>query len=230
VALLVCLPPSGAGRSFFRSWPRRLDGAAVLALSRPGHEERLREPLAGSLLQVAADVAARVLAREPDRVVLFGHSLGASAAFEAARLLAGAGPEVALVVSARQAPQLAGRAAAVVGRGDDELLATVSGWGGGAPAGPVRDLLLPLLRADLRLSAGYGWDGGRLDLPLTAISYRDDVVVDAADVRAWTAATSGRVTHVELPGDHFAARQPPPSLIDVLGQVLAGREPAQPGG
>lgn len=212
---MVCLPPSGAGRSFFARWPRRVGGARLLPLSRPGHEERMRSPFAGSLREAASDVVAQVRLREPAAVVLVGHSLGATVAFEAARLL----PEtVALVVSARQAPHLPSRAPA-----GGDLVEAVRSWGGYGeePDEAVTALTIPALRADLALSVAYRWDGGRTGVSVTAVSYDGDVVVDEESVRQWEAATTGPFRAVHLPGHHFTAREAPGPLIAVLSE--AGR-------
>ncbi|WP_306453383.1 thioesterase II family protein [Rhodococcus sp. ACPA1] len=228
MAVVVCVPPSGAGRSFFRRWPRTVDGARVVPLSRPGHEERMNEPLATSLTAAAADVAGRVLTLEQPQVVLFGHSIGATVAFEAARLLADDAADVELVVSARQAPQCAGIAGELAHQTDAELLATVQSWGAHALDQSVQDMLIPLLRADFELSASYSWDGVRVSVPVTALSYIDDVVVDAAEVRRWSAATSASHTHLMLPGGHFAASDPTDSLIAVLRDAVSRLRSGQP--
>jgi pyochelin biosynthesis protein PchC len=231
-ALLVCLPPSGAGRSFFRQWPRQVGGAPVVALSRPGHEERVRESFAHSVLDVAADVVNRIVARRPARVVLFGHSFGATVAFEAVRLLESHVIGTALVASARQAPHLVSVAAKGATAADDRsLLSMLSGWGGvevSDPDDPLAEMLLPCVRADFTLSATYTWDRWPTSAPLTSISYRDDRVVDESSVRAWAQAAGGRYSHVTEPGDHFAARVPSDTLIGILGEVLAA-DAAGPG-
>lgn len=230
-ALVVCLPPSGTGRSFFRLWPRRLGQAQVLALSRPGHEERMRDRLAPSLLAVAQDVVAQVRRRGPRAIVLVGHSLGATVAFEAARLLrdpgtADAEVPVSLVVSARQAPHLPSRAPV----GDLDPLAAVLSWGGYGDRldESVGSLLLPALWADLMLSSMYRWDGGRTDVPVTAISYANDTMVEEGAVRAWAAATTGPYRSVQLEGDHFTAREAPRSLIALLETVVGSDDRSDP--
>lgn len=220
--LLVCLPPSGTGRSFFRSWPRRIGTARILFLSRPGHEERMREPLAGSLGQIADDVVARLSQQGARRVVLFGHSLGATVAFETARRLQD-DPTLAVagvVLSARQAPHLPGPR--LPSADDDELLATVAPWGGYAepPDESVRSLLLPMLRADLTSSAHYRWDGHRVALPLTTVAWSGDAVVEASAVRQWSAATTGPVRHETLEGNHFTAREAPAALVRLVASVI----------
>jgi pyochelin biosynthesis protein PchC len=226
MSLVVCLPPSGAGRSFFRLWPRHVARGRVVPLSRPGNEERMNEPLASSLGAAAADVVGRIHALEPSQVVLFGHSIGATVAFEAARLLTADRIPLELVVSARQAPHCGG--VQLTDHTDAELLATVQSWGLGTLDIAVQEMMLPLLRADLALSAGYTWDGIPVSARVTTLSYSDDVVVDDAHVRAWADATSAFHSHLVFPGDHFAARNPSDSLIGVIRDALARLRAAQP--
>jgi len=223
-SMVVCLPPSGAGRSFFRQWPREIGGAQVIPLSRPGHEERAREPAARSMDQAAAAVVDRIVGQVPARVVLFGHSLGGAVAFEAARLLSPHDIALSLVVSARQAPHLPSSAVDLVAADDITLLETLAHWGGAAlsdPDDPVAVLLLPALRADFELSAEYTWNGRLASVPLITVSYREDAVVAEASVRAWEKVTEGHYRHVTEPGDHFAARTPSPGLIRILTEALA---------
>lgn len=223
-SLVICLPPSGVGRSFFRQWPREIGGGQVIPLSRPGHEERTREPMARSVHEAAASVVDRIVRQVPARVVLFGHSLGGAVAFEAACLLSAQDIALSLVVSARQAPHLPSSAADLVAADDITLLKTLGRWGGVAlsdPDDPLAALLLPALRADFELSAGYTWNGRLASVPLITVSYRDDAVVAEASVRAWEKVAGGRYLHVTEPGNHFAARTPSSGLIRILTEALA---------
>jgi surfactin synthase thioesterase subunit len=231
-SLLVCLPPSGAGRSFFREWPREVGGAEVLPLSLPGHEERSKEPMARSVAAAAAEAADRVLRHRPARVVLFGHSLGAAVAFETACLLEAHDIALSLVVSARQAPHLPSGTAGLAAADDSVLLETLARWGGVAlpgPDHPLAALLLPALRGDFAISAEHTWNGRRPLAPLISVSYSGDRVVPEPSVRAWREIAGGDYRHVTEPGDHYAARAPSAGLIRTLTGALARAHPAGPG-
>ncbi|GAA3291311.1 hypothetical protein GCM10020295_07820 [Streptomyces cinereospinus] len=91
-AQLVCLAHAGGAASYFFPVSKALSPAVdVLAVQYPGRQERRRETpfenaelLADAVAEQLADVTGRPLA-------LFGHSLGATVAFEVARRLEAAG-------------------------------------------------------------------------------------------------------------------------------------------
>lgn len=231
-ARLICLPPSGAGRSFYRQWPRDLAGAPVIPMSRPGHEERLREPFAKSLAEAGEDIAERIVRHGSGPAILFGHSLGAAVAFETVRILEGQGIRVSLVVSGRQAPHLPSPAAPVKVADNRALLRVLEDWGGPKlrdPDDPRAAMLLSAVRADFALSTVGGWDGRRVAAPVTSISYRDDLVVSDAAVRAWTDVAGGQYTHVVQPGDHLSARNPSATLVEILSDILTRIQVPNPG-
>src|SRR3954471_165510 len=85
---LVCFPHAGGTASFFRQWSELVPEAVeVVALQYPGREDRLAEPLVPTMDELA-DQLAEDVASLAGPTVLFGHSLGASVAYEVARRLA----------------------------------------------------------------------------------------------------------------------------------------------
>lgn len=187
--------------------------------------------MARSVPSAAADVVDRIVPREPARVVLFGHSLGAAVAFEAAFLLSARGIALSLVVSARQAPHVPSATADLAAADDVTLLKTLARWGGVAltdPDEPLAALLLPALRADFALSAKHTWTGRPTVVPLISVAYGDDAVVAESSVRAWQRVAAGRYLHVTEPGGHFAARNPSPGLIRILTEALTWADAAGP--
>ncbi|MFC7831102.1 thioesterase II family protein [Streptomyces sp. NPDC057375] len=168
----------------------------ILAVQYPGRQDRYAEPYVQSvdeLVDAALDALAPRLA-DGRPVGLFGHSMGAVLAFEAARRLSGAGiSPAALFVSARQGPSLpwpSDDMPRLHEADDDTLVADLRLLGG------VEDellehpellgLLLPTLRADHMALSKYEYrPGGMLQCPVVAFAGESDPRVPVDNVRSW---------------------------------------------
>src|SRR5919197_5894001 len=87
-ARLFCFPYAGGAAHIFRQWPQRLpEGVEVCAVQPPGRGGRLRERPFTSLgeLVAAAAPALRPFMELP--FAFYGHSMGATVAYELARRL-----------------------------------------------------------------------------------------------------------------------------------------------
>lgn len=234
--VLICFPHAGGTAAFFRAWRGELhDVADVVAVELPGRGARRDLPLPQSFDQAVSSVWAAVWAHSHRPCGLYGHSLGALIAFEIARHLTayGRGPRL-LVVSGRDGPSTPGS-----GRlhrlPDAELIARLAGYGG-IPAQILGDralvrLLLPALRADLRLAERYQRAPGPvLRCPIVGLYGAADPLTTHAGVTGWQAETSARGETVKLAGGHFCVQAPgyPATLRRVLAAPLA-RAPAAAG-
>ncbi|MFD7626286.1 thioesterase II family protein [Streptomyces sp. NPDC059851] len=133
---LVCFPHAGGSASFFHHWGKALPAFEVHAVRYPGRADRVTEPHPADLLQLAREAADAIRTTLDGPIVLFGHSLGATAAFETARALRDAAAEPAhLFVSGSRAPHLPGtditRRAARDDTGLLEVKCGCAGWGSG---------------------------------------------------------------------------------------------------
>ncbi|GGV89045.1 alpha/beta fold hydrolase [Streptomyces massasporeus] len=222
---LLCLPFAGGGAGFYRAW-KDLPGHAprIVPLQLPGREELfVEEPLRD--VADAADHLARTAAEQagPGPVALFGHSLGAVLAFELARRLE-RDPAVTLThlyVSGSPGPWT-GRTHRATGLADDEFLARVrefAGYEHDALADPdLRELLLPVLRADVEMHENYKPAGDEpLRTPITSLRGTDDALVSRARAEEWRQATTAAFRLTELPGGHMYLTESPLSLIDAIG-------------
>ncbi|MFD3374496.1 MULTISPECIES: thioesterase II family protein [unclassified Streptomyces] len=226
-ARLVCFPYSGGTAAAYRDWPSALPtGVELLAVQYPGQADRIRESPAGSIAEIASCVAAELSRRDPVHCVLYGHSLGALAAYETAGLLQAAGlPAHGLVVSGSLAPgqALGGR---IHLAGDAELWSTLRDFGGIDPSIAddleLRDLLLPTLRAYIALTETYRppTRPEPLRCPVHCHYNTEDPLVDAARVEPWAAVTTGRTSVRSRPGGHFGVLQEPAELIADITGVL----------
>jgi surfactin synthase thioesterase subunit len=211
--VLVCFGFCGGGTSAFRSWVHAVPADVDLALvCLPGRERRIAEPPAQRWddLMTEALTSLRSVVSRP--YVLFGHSLGAWVAFDAAvHMEQSGGPRPsALVVSASNPPSRAARErrqAPSSQTSDAELLDWLCRVGQ-LPAAIVADpalcqLALDLFRADKRAAESYAWvPGTTVRCPMLLLRADDDIFVEPADT-AWSALASGPYRYERLPGGHF---------------------------
>src|SRR3569833_2958241 len=212
---LICFPHAGGTASYFHSLSATLAPAVdVLAVQYPGRQDRHAEPLVDDLFLLADRLAGVLAAEVTGPTAFFGHSMGASLAFEVARRL---NPGLlGLFVSGRRA-SVSFSGGPVPERTDDELLADVRRIGGTDPrvlAHPeLLRLVLPVLRNDFKAAEGYHYrPGPDVSCPVFALFGDRDPRVTEVQARRWAEHTSGPFELMSFPGGHFY-------LNDNLGEV-----------
>lgn len=209
---LLCLPFAGAGAGAFRGWADSLPThVEAFAAQLPGREDRLGEqPIVEwqDMLDALADCVAEL---HPQPTAIFGHSLGGLAGFELARRMqrdAGA-PLVHVFVSARPWPGFpAPSLAPLWSAGDDALLAGMAQRFGALPASlshpDIRDVVLPALRADLRLLDDHRHaPGPPLACPLTVFAGAHDPGTSGDSLTGWQSETASTFSLESFDGGHF---------------------------
>ncbi|MFC4536717.1 thioesterase II family protein [Sphaerisporangium dianthi] len=228
-ARVFCLPHAGGSASTYRGWAAAAPwDVEFVAVQYPGHEDLLGTGPAGSMRELAAGVAAAVEPLADVPYLLFGHSMGAVVAYEAARRLArrSRGPH-RLVVSGRPAPHRS-RPGTVHLSGDDELAAHLARLGGTRDTvldhPELRAFLLPIVRHDYRLTETYRpLPGPALTAPVTVLYGVDDPEVTREEAEAWGASTTGPCEVLAFPGGHFyIAPDGEPVTAAVVERARAG--------
>ncbi|MFI9721766.1 thioesterase II family protein [Streptomyces sp. NPDC052396] len=226
---LVCFPHAGGSASAYRTWPLGLPSdIGVLAVRYPGREDRLGDPFPSGLEALADDMADALGGLTRHRLVLFGHSMGASVAHEVALRLQERGrPPAALCVSGRCPPHALDGLREYFGT-DEEIIADVMRFDASSAAvfadPGLRELVLPAVRADYRLVDGYpGGSRPPLDCPVYGYTGDSDSEVTPEQMRGWADMTHDVFRLRVLPGGHFYLKAEEAALLadlsDVLGHV-----------
>ncbi|MFF5210874.1 thioesterase II family protein [Streptosporangium sp. NPDC000396] len=204
---VVCFPHAGGSASYYRPLSGALSPSAeMLAVQYPGRQDRYNEPPVTDI-HLLADQIADVLGRPGDRPrAFFGHSMGATVAFEVARRLTSGAP-IVLFASGRRAPS-SNRHETRHLLGDDELVTVLDELSGTDAAvledKDLRELVLPVVRSDYRAIETYRYTGGPpLDCPIVAFTGDADPMTSLEEARAWSEHTRAGFELRVFPGGHF---------------------------
>ncbi|GAB4585930.1 alpha/beta fold hydrolase [Nocardia sp. IFM 10818] len=211
--VLVCLPPGGGSVTAYRPLAQRFGaGTAVFGVQYPGRQDRLGEPAIPVLTDLAARIAGELLrwpATTP--LALFGHSMGATVAYETARALESAGRELTrLIVSGRPAPAFAEPGRLHLGS-DDALIGELERLANDPSSVAVlraepslAELVLPPLRSDYQAVETYRYQPGTpLRCPLTTFVSTADPTTSIAQAEEWRDYTSADFDTATFSGGHF---------------------------
>ncbi|MBM9506897.1 thioesterase II family protein [Actinacidiphila acididurans] len=221
-ARLVCLPHAGGSASWFFPMAKALaPEVEVVAVQYPGRQDRRLEPCRTSVGELADELVGLVAELTDKPLALFGHSLGATVAFEVARGLEARGivPEV-LFASGRRAPSIE-RDESVHLRDDAGIIAEIVALGGSDASlleePEVAAMVLPAVRGDYRAAETYRYAGGpRLSCPVVVLTGDADPKVTPREAAAWAEHTSGRFELHFFPGGHFYLSDQAPQVLDLI--------------
>ncbi|WP_328891805.1 thioesterase II family protein [Streptomyces sp. NBC_00316] len=227
---LICLPHAGGSAPFYRPVAQALNPRVeVLAVQYPGRQDRLHEPMIDDLGMLADRVCEAVVTAVDRPFALFGHSMGATLAFEVATRLEQQGIfPLRVFASGRRAPSrhrdeqvhlrdtdgLVGALRALSGTdqrvfGDEELLRMV----------------LPAIRNDYRAAETYRYTPRPpLSAPISVLVGDSDPMANREEAEAWRSHTDGEFELHTYPGGHFYLLDHAADLLRVLDERLS--EPA----
>ena len=231
---LFCFAYAGGSAHVFRSWPDYLNTAIeVCAIQLPGRGARFKEPLLDSMDLILNELEAAIEPYVEQGLSLpyafFGHSMGASIAFELCRRIQAKKLPLPqqLIVSGRRAPQLPLEDGRVMihqlpklefierlrklNGTPDELL----------QHDDLMNLMEPVLRCDFKVIETWRYHTGqKLKLPVSVFSGQNDEHLDEQALAAWQEQSVFPCEFYRFPGDHFYLHTSEQILLAKLDQVL----------
>ncbi|QFZ21588.1 thioesterase II family protein [Saccharothrix syringae] len=224
---LVCFPHAGGSASYFVPLAKaHAPGVDVLAVQYPGRQDRRGDPAVPSITELAEHLVPELLPWTDRPFAFFGHSMGATLAFEVTRRLEARGvAPVRLFASARRGPTTF-RGDRLHLLGDQALLAELQALGGTDFRLVDQDILsmvLPALRADYQAVETYEFaPGPRLRTPITVLIGDADPKVSLEEARTWEQHTEGGFELEVFPGGHFYLTEHAAAVNALIADRLSG--------
>lgn len=225
---LVCFPHAGGSASFFFPVSGALHQVAeVVSVQYPGRQDR-RSETSPSVLGELADQVYEALKGEfaAKPTTFFGHSMGASLAFEVARRFEADGGELShLYASGRRAPSRT-RPENVHKKGDDGIVEELKLLAGTDTAllgdEEILRMILPAIRSDYTAIETYRCDpGDTIAAPITVLTGDSDPKTSMDEAEDWRRHTTGAFDLKVFPGGHFYLSDQAPAVLSVLREHLS---------
>lgn len=229
---LVTFPHAGGSANVYLPLARILSPEMeVFGVQYPGRQDRMAEQLIDNVPELAKQIFHRIVSWTEGPLVLFGHSMGATVAFEVARRLEqfGSVPLAGLVVSGRRAPTIQRDDDDVHLRDDKGLVAEIRTLDGTDQAfledEELLQMILPVVRNDYKAIETYRYQPGpQLHCPLTALLGDADPKAGIDEAMGWRDHAAGLFHFRSFPGGHFYLNDRMDDVgKEVTSLVIAGR-------
>lgn len=226
---LFCFPFAGGAASTFIPWiePLAEEEVELVLVQPPGRGSRFGElphtnmnSLMEELMQSVTFIASRI------PYAFFGHSLGSRVAYELCyRLMSRRLPlPGCFIASGSRAPHLPKEKPDLYDLPEKEFIQKLRNMNG-TPKELLEnkllmELVIPLLRADFKISDTYLAKKARMPFPILVFSGEDDRDIAPYQLESWNDLTTQCCELATFPGDHFFIDQCREQVLTKISSVL----------
>ncbi len=226
---LICLPFAGGSSVAYREWGRLLpESVETIALEIPGRGQRLMEPLVTHLPDLVKQIAENIQGELDRPYAFFGHSMGATLAYELSHHLAARynNEPAFLFLSGRSAPHLNDREEPIHQLSDEDFWEKIRSFEGTPPEilqhKELMELLLPIIRADFKMVETYVHQSRPpLNIPMTILGGLEDESTPREHLDAWQGYTTASFSVRMFPGGHFFLQKYTAQILELIMRDLS---------
>lgn len=225
---LFCFPYAGGNAHLFNQWAKFLpSGIEVCSVSMPGRGSRINETPLREISEAVERLTEKIVELDDKPFAFFGHSLGATIAFEITRKLAKSKQKtpIYLFVSGRSAPQTIEKVEKTYHLSDTEFIESVRTLGGTPQElidnRELMELIVPGLKADFQMVQNYQFNfDSPISCPISAFGGLSDNFVSRENLNAWSELTSAKFSAKFLEGDHFFINRQAQNITKIVAETL----------
>ncbi|MFZ8201844.1 thioesterase II family protein [Alteromonas portus] len=207
---LFCFPYAGGNASTYIKWQEYLPNFLELIIVQPpGRANRISEPVIDTMDLLVKKIFTSMLPLLDRPFVFFGHSLGSRVAYELSKQLQLYNQPLpkCLITSASAAAHLPRTKSRIWELDDDKFKMELKNLGGTSldffEYPELVDLLLPMIKADFKISEQYQSDSVLLELPIYALAGEHDTLITNDEILAWNELTTAEFKMYTVQGGHF---------------------------
>lgn len=225
---LFCLPYAGGSASIYFAWAKALPAnVELVALQPPGRANRISEAPHTRMEALVEELYTAVAPLLDVPYVVFGHSLGSRVGFELVRMARRRGRRLPehFIASGSPAPDLPAHSRNIHDLPKERFIQELRELNGTPEVVLANEefveLLLPLLRADFKLSETYAFaPEPPLDCTLSIFSGEYDKEIGPEQLAAWRPHFTRTSEITMFPGDHFFVDKLRQSVLSQVNGLL----------
>lgn len=227
---LLCLPYAGSSAMFFWEWKRELGvDITLVPLELAGRGRRIKEKRYEQFQAMLEDVYDSAKPHiEQGEYAIFGHSMGATLAFELVRKIEMLGKSLPsrVILSGASAPSVRREREIYSELDDDGFIQKITELGGMREEilanKELMSFVLPIIRADFKVLESYKYLESNRKLPCKASVFYgvDDDQTTDEDILPWQTLFEQKVEFHEFEGNHFFINEKKLDVISKISQIV----------